>query len=112
MSRRHCRGCGGIFCENCCSNELVINDVSEPGCQGCFKGATPGEIIKDVAKVLIEQRGVYSPQALPFRMISGVLFGEGREFGGQIVSNRDGGYFELVMPFLKILSFTGCGNKQ
>lgn len=103
VRRHHCRGCGGIYCENCLANTITINEASERGCGGCFIGATPGETIKELAKTLSSTQESSATQAIPFRLSHGKLFGDGKVSGGPSTAPT-AGYFELVTSVLVDIS--------
>lgn len=88
-----CRGCGGIYCENCVSNAINVKGATEKGCLGCFKGETPGEAIKQLAIGILASRGTFGDLSTP----AAVVLAQGRQFGeGLSDSPPTSGYFELV----------------
>ena len=81
----HDRGCGGIYCEQCCSRAVIINGENHPACGGCSRGETPGEAIKILLLSLFVETTTPVPQAIVFRIQ------DGAEFGSESVSGKSSG---------------------
>jgi hypothetical protein len=70
------RGCGGIYCENCCAGTAVIHGENVHVCIGCSRGETPGEAIKTMAVHLSESATeLVGEQATMFPLQMGALYG-------------------------------------
>lgn len=104
LRKHHCRGCGGIYCENCTLNNVFLKpDAEEPvrACAGCRRGETPGEAIKAMIERILTRRKsgdvVYSPvRHLP--LAQGSMYGDldaASERKGGKAAHREG-YFEFV----------------
>lgn len=103
LRKHHCRGCGGIFCEDCCPPGVRLPPHDEPirACFGCQRGETPGEDIVRLVTTLIEKRGTSSgafPAATAVLMHTGSLYGDDDtrsvRLDGSAAHQR--GYFEIV----------------
>lgn len=103
LRKHHCRGCGGIFCEHCCPQGVVVRPGTEPSraCFGCQRGESPGEQVVHLVETVLEKRGdggVVFPPAPSVRMHSGSLYGDDESrsvrLDGSPAHTR--GYFEVV----------------
>lgn len=59
LERHHCRSCGGVFCDKCTQHELQIPGSFDTYrcCPGCWRGETPGDILKEKMSHIIDLRG-------------------------------------------------------
>jgi hypothetical protein len=107
LRKHHCRGCGGIYCENCAPSGQSISGLSERAraCRGCRLGETPGDKIRAVAKEMeIQQsqrdssRGqIFSAE--PIFLLDGSLYGEEEEASFKRADGRQAhpcGYFQIT----------------
>jgi hypothetical protein len=118
LRKHHCRGCGGIFCENCTDPHVSLHAGEEPvrACSGCTRGETPGpEVVKLVETVLgkraQEAKGSGTaattfPPSTSIRMHTGSLYGddESRSVRLDGTAAHKCKYFEIVNKSSEMLA--------
>lgn len=96
--RHHCRGCGGVFCEQCLAKNIMIDDTFLLwACAGCQREETPGEIIKK----LVEENIASTDLSLIQRQKRELALAHGSKFESASSSSSSSsppptrGYFEF-----------------
>jgi hypothetical protein len=117
IRKHHCRGCGGIFCENCAPNNCTLPSIDEEvrACGGCRRGETPGPQITDIRKALandeVERFGTHGfPISEQVNLMPDSLYNEMSTVSGD--ASHTSGYFEFVnkseeIVCLKVLHYGG-----
>jgi hypothetical protein len=107
IRKHHCRGCGGIYCENCAPNNQLLIGIPERvrACVGCRFGETPGDKIRALAKELELADNQENParpfpfNPPPFPVIDGSLYGDEEEATfkrGDGCAAHPAGYFQIT----------------
>mmetsp|Transcript_14721 Transcript_14721/g.22204 ORF Transcript_14721/g.22204 Transcript_14721/m.22204 type:complete len:323 (+) Transcript_14721:36-1004(+) len=103
LRKHHCRGCGGIYCENCAPNNQQLPGIPERirACLGCRLGETPGNIVRQMAKEMEAANRSTMPvlNAQPIPLYEGSLYGEDEEAAfkrADRMAAHQAGYFQLT----------------
>lgn len=112
LRKHHCRGCGGIYCENCSSPDVTLkaNSQSVRACVFCQRGETPGENIVRLIQTAIERKGdkvSIFPPAQPLSILRGSLYGDddSRSIRLDGKPSHNFGYFEIVNKSNEMAAF-------
>ena len=106
--RHHCRGCGGVFCENCLQTNILIpskDEAVDKACPGCCSGLMPGAELVSKVESAIKKGTPITALGKPYPI--GMKYAPGETIpldpGERFVSSGDdntrapsGGYFSFI----------------
>ena len=103
LRKHHCRGCGGIFCEDCTDphTTLAAGQEAVRACFGCQRGETPGHEVVNLVQTILGKRekgGTVFPPSSSVRMHTGSLYGDDESRSVRLDGSaaHRSKYFEIV----------------